>query len=67
MKILESLDNFTELSNEELQQIEGGGLFRDLGEAIGEFAATVRNYFNCEVSGCNRTSRILGPTGNYYP
>jgi hypothetical protein len=67
MKSLENLHKMVELSNEESLKIEGGGLFKDLGEALGEFAAGVRNYFNCEVSGCKRTSRILGPTGNYYP
>jgi len=68
MRFLEKPNQMMILCNEEMCQIGGGGLFTEMGNAVGTFVAGVRNYFNCEISGCNRSGgRILGPTGNYYP
>lgn len=57
MKSLEQMD-LTELTENELLSIEGGGLFEDIGYAVGYSARVVYEFFTAEW-------KSLSPSNGY--
>lgn len=51
---MNQFENFTELTFEEMQNIEGGGVIKNAFKKLGEAWAHARDCFNgCDCQGCS--------------